>query len=153
MSLTMGDLALLVAALGLSMVVGAGLLQALFVMPEYFSDPPSSLRRFQNDKSFRFWLPLHAVIVVALGLALILEWDTRRQTPVLWSVISYAACWAATFAFFIPGVVAFNKVDVDGPPDPELAARGASWMRLSWSRHALMAASAVLALLALTVRR
>jgi hypothetical protein len=150
MNLTNGDIALVVASLGLSMVVGAGLLQALFVMPEYFSDPPSSLRRFQNDKSFRFWLPLHALILVALTFALILEWDTGRQTPLLWAAICYAACWAATFALFIPGVVAFNRVDVDGPPDPELAAKGARWLRLSWSRHALMVASAVLALLAVT---
>ncbi|MGH3315137.1 MAG: hypothetical protein ACRDO0_03240 [Nocardioidaceae bacterium] len=68
----------------------------------------------------------------------------------LWAAVCYAACWAATFAFFIPGVIAFNKVDVDGPRDPELAAKGSRWLRLSWSRHALMTASAVLALLAIT---
>jgi hypothetical protein len=150
MNLTNGDIALVVVTLGLSMVVGAGLLQALFIMPEYFSDPPSSLRRFQNDKSFLFWLPLHALILVALTFALILEWDTERQSLLLWAATCYAACWAVTFAFFIPGVVAFNKVDVDGPPDAELAAKGAKWLRLSWSRHALMAASAVSALLAIT---
>lgn len=41
-----GDVALTVVALGMGMVVGSGVFQALFVMPDYFSDPPSSLASF-----------------------------------------------------------------------------------------------------------
>jgi len=52
MSLDTADWSLLISALGLSMVVGAGLFQALFVMPEYFSNPPATLRRYQQDRSY-----------------------------------------------------------------------------------------------------
>jgi hypothetical protein len=66
-----GDWALMIASLGMAVITGAGVFQALFVMPEYFSDPPKSLARYQRDKSFRFWLPLHALTLPALVTSLV----------------------------------------------------------------------------------
>jgi hypothetical protein len=146
----MGDVPLVVAALGMGMVVGSGVFQALYVMPEYFADPPASLARFQQDASVRYWLPLHAVTLIALVTGLVVEWDSGRHVLLLWGLGTYVLCWAVTFAFFIPGVVAFNRVDTTGPRSPELAQRGRRWMVLSWPRHLLMAASAILVLTALT---
>jgi hypothetical protein len=81
-------------------------------MPEYFTDSPASLARFQQDISYRYWLPLHAVTLAALlGV-------TRRRvgrgtpgSPGL-GLGGVRSMLAVTVVFFIPGVVAFNRVDV-----------------------------------------
>lgn len=114
----------------LSVIAGAGIFQALFVMPEYFSDPPASLRRYQRDRSFTFWLSLHAVTLVDLVHALITNWDSDRRAWLLVAVACYAVTWIVTVLFFISDVIAFNKVNVDGPPSPELADQGRRWLRL-----------------------
>src|SRR5262249_9592861 len=112
MSLDTADWSLLISALGLSMVVGAGLFQALFVMPESFSTPPASLRRYQQDRSYPFWLPLHVVILIAIVIAAAAGWHQDRRTLILAAAGCYTLCWVITLLFFIPGVIAFGKVDV-----------------------------------------
>jgi hypothetical protein len=149
MDLGLSGWALVIGGFLLSVIAGAGLSQALFVMPEYFADPPASLRRYQADRSFVFWLPVHAAAIVALALAAVANWESQRRTAILVAIGSYVLIWAATAVFFIPGVIAFNRVDVDGPPSPALAAQGRRWMRRSWSRHVLTVATALSLLVAL----
>ena len=48
--MTVSDWVLVLGCFCLSVIAGAGLFQALFVMPEYFADPPASLRRYQADR-------------------------------------------------------------------------------------------------------
>jgi hypothetical protein len=133
----------------LSVVAGVGVFQALFVMPEYFADPPASLRRYQSDRSWLFWLPLHAVSLLCLVLATVLCWDTGRRTAILVAFACWIMTWIVTGVVFIPGVIRFNKVDVDGPPSAELAEEGRRWMRRSWGRHVLTVAAALSLLMAL----
>jgi hypothetical protein len=140
---------LVVGCFCLSVIAGAGLFQALFVRPEYFADPPASLRRYQADRSFVFWLPLHALSLVLLVLAVVQHWDSPRRTAILVAAGCYVLTWVVTLVFFIPGVIRFNKVDVDGPPSAELAEQGRRWMRRSWSRHVLTVATALSLLIAL----
>lgn len=140
---------LVIGGFCLSAIAGAGIFQALFVMPEYFSDPPASLRRYQADRSFTFWLPLHAVTLLDLVLALVTNWDSDRRPWLLVAVACYALTWIVTVLFFIPGVIGFNKVNVDGPPSPELGDRGRRWLRRSWARHVLTTATALSLLIAL----
>ena len=140
---------LVVGCFCLSVIAGAGLFQAMFVMPEYFADPPASLRRYQADRSYRFWLPLHALSLVLLVLAIVLHWDSARRTAILVAAGFYVVTWVVTLVFFIPGVIRFNKVDVDGPPSAELTREGRRWMRRSWSRHLLTVAAALSLLIAL----
>lgn len=59
--------------------------------------------------------------------------------------------WIATFTLFIPGVIEFNKVDVDGPYSQELADKGRRWLRRSSARLALMAVAAACLLIGLGV--
>src|SRR5262249_49350454 len=86
---------------------------------------------------------------ISIVIAAAAGWHQDRRTLILTAAGCYTLCWVITLLFFIPGVIAFNKVDVNGPPSPELNAKGRTWMRRSWPRHALMAAAATLALLAL----
>ena len=67
----------------MTVVAGVGVYQSIFVMPEYFSSPPASLRRYQADKSIRFWLPLHAVALTTLVLSLISNWSNDRSGLIL----------------------------------------------------------------------
>jgi hypothetical protein len=140
---------LAIAAFCMSVVAGVGIYQSLFVMPEYFSSPPESLRRYQADTSWKFWLPLHAVTLSALVLSLVANWSHDRRALVLAATVCYAVSWIATFIWFIPGVIEFNKVDIDGPPSDELADKGRMWLRRSTSRLVLMLAAAVLLTLGL----
>jgi hypothetical protein len=140
---------LVIGGFCLSVVAGAGLFQALFVMPEYFSDPPASLRRYQRDRSWLFWLPLHAVSLLCLVSATVLFWDTGRRTAVLVAFGCWILTWVVTAIFFIPGVIRFNKVDVNGPRSAALADEGRRWMRRSSGRHVLTVAAALSMLVAL----
>jgi hypothetical protein len=142
---------LIVASSGMTAVAAVGAYQTTFVMPEYFSAPPASLRRYQSDKSIRFWLPLHGVTLAFLIAALITNWSTGRLALLLTATSCYAAAWVATFVFFIPGVIAFNKVDVTGPPSPELAAQGRRWLRRSAIRIALLGVAAACLVIGLGV--
>ena len=146
----LSTVSLVIGCFCLSSIAGSGVFQALFVMAGYFSDPPASLEAFQKDRSFVFWLPLHVVSLLALVVALVSSEGGDRRTLVWVSVASYVVNWVVTIVFFIPGVVAFNKVDPTGPPSPELAERGRRWLRRSWGRHVLtvIAAFALLAALA-----
>lgn len=146
--LTVATWMLMTATFCMTAVASVGAYQAMFVMPEYFASPPGSLRRYQADKSWRFWLPLHAVTLPALVLSLIATWSTDRRSLVLAATICYAASWVATVIWFIPGVIEFNKVDVDGPYSAELVTKGRRWLRWSTSRLVLMFAAAILLLLA-----
>lgn len=147
--LTFADWMLAVASFGMAAVAWVGLYQAMFVFPEYFSAPPASLKRYQNDKSWKFWLPLHAITLPAIVLSLITNWDNGRFGFVLTATILYTLSWIATFAVFIPGVIEFNKVDTDGPPSEELAIKGRKWLQRSTSRLALMLVSAAMLVIAL----
>jgi len=147
--LTFATWMLIVSSFSMGAVAWVGLYQALFVFPEYFSAPPGSLRRYQSDKSWKFWLPLHAVALPAIILSLITNWDNDRFGLVMTATVLYTLSWIATFIFFIPGVMEFNKVDPDGPPSEELAAKGRSWLRRSTVRLVLMLSAAALLVIAL----
>jgi hypothetical protein len=149
----LGDVALMVATSGMVSVAATGCYSSLYVLPEYFADPPASLRRFQADTSWRFWLPLHAVTLGSLTVAAVAEEDGTTRTLVLTAAGCYAASWIATAVWFIPGVIAFSKVDVDGPPSQELRERGRRWLRDSNARLVLMAAAASCLTVALGTRR
>lgn len=112
--------------------------------PEYFSAPPASLRRYQADTSWKFWLPLHAVTLVALVLTVLANLDSAESALLLAAGACYVAAWIATLVWFVPGVIEFNKVDVDGPASPELAARALRWQRRSSGRLVLLLAAAIL---------
>ena len=81
--LTFATWMLMTATFCMTAVASVGVYQSLFVMPEYFSSPPASLRRYQADRSWTFWLPLHAVTLPALVLSLISTWSTERRGLVL----------------------------------------------------------------------
>lgn len=71
------------------------------------------------------------------------------MTAIWVSTGCYVLCWAITAVFFIPGVIAFNQVDPNGPPSPELAGRGRRWFHRSSGRHILTVGAAAALLVAL----
>lgn len=140
---------LIIGSFCLSVIAGAGIFQALFVMPAYFRSPPASLEAMQADKSFLFWIPLQLVTLLALIVGLVSSEGDDRMTAIWVATGCYVVCWVITGIFFIPGVVAFNKVDTTGPPSPELAERGRRWLQRSWGRHVLTVGAAAALLIAL----
>jgi hypothetical protein len=140
---------LITGGFALSAIAGAGVFQALFVMPSYFTSPPASLEAFQNDRSFLFWIPLQVVALLSLIVALVSSDGDARMTAIWVSAGCYLVNWVITGIFFIPGVVAFNRVETTGPASPELAERGRKWLQRSWGRHVLTVGAAIALLIAL----
>jgi hypothetical protein len=147
------ELALGASNVLLGTAVGAGLNQALFVMPDWFTSPPESLATSQASHPFRFfWIPLQVGCALALGGALALNrGDGRRRHLLALALGLYAGTWAATAAYFAPEVMRLGDKD-SVIAISEATRRGRRWQRLTWGRHLVLGAAWVLTALALAQR-
>jgi hypothetical protein len=147
-TLDFGAWSLLVAAFSMTAIASIGIYQSLFVHPLWFKDPPASLQSFKEDKSVALWVPLQLVALIALIASV-----TTHNGPVnnyIWFAIGcYALTWVVTFIFFIPGVIAFRKIDTTGSPSAELKVKGQKWLRRSSIRLVLLLAGSLALLIAL----
>ena len=97
-----------------------------------------------------FWIPVHAGITIFVLLSLFSAWkDKRVRRLLLIGLASYIIMRVWSGLFFIPEMLAFQRVPVTSPPSPELSARVASWTYWSWFREALDIISFLCFLLAL----
>jgi hypothetical protein len=81
---------------------------------------------------------VHAAITVFVILALVLNWkDVKVRRFLAIGLGSYIVMRAWSALYFIPEMLAFQKVPVDGAPSAELSARVASWTFWSWFREPL----------------
>ncbi len=124
--------------------VGAGVDQALFVMPRWFSSPPESLEPARDRGPAKLFIPLQVGALAGLVSA----FATNRRDPVRRRLLAialglYGATWASTAAYFAPEILRLTRRDEGIPPD-EIRRRGRRWLTLSWGRHAALAAAWVL---------
>jgi hypothetical protein len=97
-----------------------------------------------------FWIPVHAGITIFALLSLFFTWKDRRiRRLLLIGLASYIVMRVWSGLFFIPEMLAFQRVPVTSPPSPELSARVASWIYWSWFREPLDIISFLCFLLAL----
>jgi hypothetical protein len=141
------------SALLAAMELGGSFYEALVVYPAWSTSPPASLALLQGSNgvdSAPFWIAIHVALEIALVTALALNWRARRRrTLVLAGLGIHILMRAWTFAYFVPEITQFMATPPQGPYSSELAARVSWWGHLGWARRALIAATSVLALLAL----
>ena len=125
-------------------MAATGVYEALFVMPTWFADVPKSLALMRNRKSIKFWIPLQIITIASVITSSILNWNISTiHTTLVAADICFGLVWISTAVFFVPGVIAFQKLDLSKPAPLGLAARGHRWLRLSWLRQGAMIASAL----------
>jgi hypothetical protein len=96
-------------------------------------------------------MPAHKVVT---NLSLVMTWShmTVRRL-LLVAMVSYIVMRVWSFLFFIPEMLAFQKVPLDSAPSAELAARVAGWTFWTWFREPLDIISFLFSLLALYLFR
>jgi hypothetical protein len=150
--ITASEWAALVAALGMTATASVGVYEGLFVMPRWFADPPRSLALIRNRATVKFWIPLQLLTAAGVVWAATANWHVRDARGLLVAaIVGYLLVWLSTAVYFVPNVLRFSKVDPDGPPSRELAARGRRWLAGTWVRQLFMLGTAVALLMTLAV--
>jgi hypothetical protein len=133
--------------------LGGGLYEHIVLMPLWAASPPSSLAMIQPGTGIplqQFWIPVHVAITVFLLLSLVLAWKERKARRfLLIGFGSYLIMRVWSGLFFIPEMLAFQRVPLDAPASLELTARVSRWTFWTWFREPLDALSFLSFLLAL----
>ena len=133
--------------------VGGGVYEHAVLMPIWSASPPASFRMIQPGTGVplqRFWIPVHAAITAFVLLSLVLTWRHREvRLLLLIGLGSYVVMRAWSGVFFIPEMLAFQRIPADSAGSPELAARVARWTFWTWFREPLDLLSMATFLLAL----
>lgn len=147
------DVAIAASTLFLGTSVGAGVNQALFLMPRWFSSPPESLALARDRSPAKLFIPLQAGALAGLVTARVLSRrDPARRRLLSLALGLYGATWASTGAWFAPEIIRLTKEGSSIPPD-EIARRGRRWLALGWARHAALAGAFALTVAALAERK
>ena len=144
---------LLLLCFSMAGAVGGGLYEHIVLMPLWAASPPSSFALIQPGTGVRlqaFWIPVHVAITVSLLVSLVLAWKDRKARRFLFiGLASYVIMRVWSGLFFIPEMLAFQRVPLDAPASVELTARVARWTFWTWFRAPLDALSFLSFLLAL----
>jgi hypothetical protein len=133
--------------------IGGGFYESIVLNPMWSKSPPSSFSIIQPGTGVplqRFWIPVHVAITVFMILALVMTWrDTTVRRLLLIALGSYIVMRVWSALFFIPEMLAFQKVPLDSAPSAELSARVSRWTFWTWYRESLDIISFLCSLLAL----
>ena len=133
--------------------VGGGLYEHMVLMPLWAASPPASFAMIQPGTGVPlqdFWIPVHVAITVFLLLLLVFAWQERKvRRFLLVGLGSYLVMRVWSILFFIPEMLAFQRVPLESPPSAELTARVAAWTFWTWFREPLDVLSFLAFLLAL----
>jgi hypothetical protein len=145
---------MILLCLSMAGAIGGGLYEHIVLTPVWSAAPPSSFAIIQPGTGVplqRFWIPVHLAITIFLIVSLVLTWPQREvRRFLLVGLGSYIVMRAWSGLFFIPEMLAFQKVSINSPPSAELSARVASWTFWTWFREPLDIISFVCFLFALS---
>jgi len=143
---------LLLLCFSMAAALGGGLYESFVLIPLWSKSPPSSFSIIQPGTGVplqRLWIPVHVAITLCILLALVI---TRGEPTVrrllLVALVSYIVMRVWSGLFFIPEMLAFQKVPLDEAPSAALSARVSRWTFWTWFREPLDVVSFVCALLA-----
>ena len=144
---------LILLCYSIAAAIGGGLYEHIVLTPIWSKSPPSSFAIIQPTTGVplqRFWIPVHGTITLFIILSLVMTWsDMTVRRLLLVAMASYIVMRVWSFLFFIPEMLAFQKVPLDSAPSSELAARVARWTFWTWFREPLDIISFLFSLLAL----
>lgn len=135
------NISLMVTITAVALAIGGGIYEGSVVNPQWSKNPPQSLSLVQEDTGIplqKFWIPVHIFITVAILLALGLNWKVpTRRTFILIAIASYIVMRVWSFAYFIPEMLAFQKVSLTDLPSTDIISRIQKWTNLTWWRTPL----------------
>jgi hypothetical protein len=151
---TLTEWSLILLCFSLGAALGGGLYEHVVLTPIWSRMPPSSFAVIQPNTGVplqRFWIPVHGAISVFMLSSIFLTWnDASVRTLLLIAFASYVIMRVWSGVFFIPQMLAFQKIPPDFPPSEELSGRVARWTRWTWFREPLDIISFLCSLLALS---
>jgi len=143
---------LLLLCVSMAVALGGGFYESFVLIPLWSKSPPSSFAIIQPGTGVplqRFWIPVHVAITLCLLLALVMTWgEPTVRCLLLVALGSYIVMRVWSGLFFIPEMLAFQKVPLDEAPSAALSARVSRWTFWTWWREPLDVISFVCALLA-----
>jgi hypothetical protein len=144
---------LILLCFSMAAAVGGGFYESAVLTPMWSKSPPSSFSIIQPGTGVplqRFWIPVHAAITFFIILALVMTWRDRTvRRLLLVALVSYSVMRLWSGLFFIPEMLAFQKVPLAAAPSAELVARVSRWTFWTWFREPLDIISFLYSLLAL----
>jgi hypothetical protein len=121
--------------------IGGGLYEQTVLTPLWSASPPSSFSIIQAGTGVplqNFWIPVHTAITIFILPSLLLTWkQIKVRRRLLIGLGSYIVMRVWSALYFIPEMLAFQKLPVDSPPNVDLSARVASWTFWTWFREPL----------------
>ena len=140
--MTFATTVLQLAAIGWGVMCGAMIYEHVAVIPQWARRPPESLAMWTGEhrlRAERFWMSIHPLLLVLLGVALGTGWADGTRRDGLFVVLGgYAVVIAATAAWFVPELMRLTR-DPSAPiPPPEWRQRARRWEVLSLVRGALI---------------
>ena len=135
--------------LNLGIAMGAGLYESRVVMPVW----ANLARETWPNTGLMFWAYVTTVPLTVLTIAsLFLAWQSVGPERVWWlaAVLVIVVERAATFGYFIPGMIAMQGGV--GVPDAQGKAMLSQWLWLNIGRHALTLIGWIMAIRALVLR-
>jgi hypothetical protein len=153
MKINLAKSSLILLCFSMAGAIGGGLYEQIVLTPLWSGSPPSSFSIIQPGTGVplqNFWIPVHAAITIFILLSLFLTWRRIKvRYRLLIGLGSYIVMRVWSALFFIPEMLAFQRVPLDSPPSADLSARVASWTFWTWFREPFDIISFVCFLLAL----
>lgn len=147
------DLLYALTCLTFAIIIGGAVYEHLNIVPRWAAAPPVSLTMFQGEHGLNpelFWMLIHPVNLLLIGVTLLLHWRTERRKHLLVVLGSYAAILIVTAIFFVPELLAITKTAYSPVPDTGLMQRAALWEQLSLVRLAVLIVLAMVLFTGLT---
>ena len=118
---------LILLCFSMAAAIGGGLYEHIVLTPLWRKSPPASFAILQPGTGVplqRFWIPVHAAITLFVVLALVLTWrDPSVRRLLLIGLGSYFVMRVWSGLYFIPEMLAFQKIPPDAAPSVGLNAR------------------------------
>lgn len=137
----------------MAVAIGGGLYESIVLTPMWSKSPPSSFSIIQPGTGVplqRFWIPVHVAITLFIILSLVITWrDATVRRLLLVAIVSYIVMRVWSGLFFIPEMLAFQKIPLASAPSAELSARVSRWTFWTWFREPLDIITFLCSLLAL----
>jgi hypothetical protein len=144
---------LILLCFSMAAAIGGGLYESTVLNPIWRKAPPASFAIVQAGTGVplqRFWIPVHTAITVFVLFALLATWsEVPVRRLLLIGVAAYIVMRLWSGLYFIPEMLAFQKIPLDAAPSAELSARVSKWTFWTWFREPLDFMSLLCFLLAL----
>jgi hypothetical protein len=122
---------LILLCFSMAAAIGGGLYEQSVITGQWSASPPKSFSIIQPGTGVplqRFWIPVHSAITIFVLLSLFLTWnDPRVRIFMIVGLVSYIVMRVWSGFYFIPEMLAFQKIPLDSPPTAELLARVEGW--------------------------